>query len=170
VPVSGMAAEEAVGRISEELLFFFTVIVFILEWGFNPWHGARSWDTLSANCSLLALCYWHKILDWNCQFFRILAPTTYIFFASAIPVISFGEQLERSTGNGGAKFYVFVLCVCEFEFSLVLVSDFQCFFFNKTSSVFEWVSREAYLGSLIAVLQMESSRPCRHWHPLPCVA
>ncbi|PON35184.1 Bicarbonate transporter [Parasponia andersonii] len=30
---------------------------------------------------------------------RILAPTTYIFFASAIPVISFGEQLERNT-NG----------------------------------------------------------------------
>ncbi|XP_047316650.1 boron transporter 1-like [Impatiens glandulifera] len=29
--------------------------------------------------------------------FRILAPTTYIFFASAIPVISFGEQLERNT-------------------------------------------------------------------------
>ncbi|XP_047316836.1 boron transporter 1-like [Impatiens glandulifera] len=28
---------------------------------------------------------------------RILAPTTYIFFASAIPVISFGEQLERTT-------------------------------------------------------------------------
>lgn len=31
--------------------------------------------------------------------FRILAPTTYIFFASAIPVISFGEQLERNTGK-----------------------------------------------------------------------
>ncbi|KAM3703888.1 hypothetical protein ACB094_04G135200 [Castanea mollissima] len=30
---------------------------------------------------------------------RILAPTTYIFFASAIPVISFGEQLERNTGG-----------------------------------------------------------------------
>ena len=30
---------------------------------------------------------------------RILAPTTYIFFASAIPVISFGEQLERDTGT-----------------------------------------------------------------------
>ncbi|KAJ3687441.1 hypothetical protein LUZ61_016605 [Rhynchospora tenuis] len=28
---------------------------------------------------------------------KILAPTTYIFFASAIPVISFGEQLERNT-------------------------------------------------------------------------
>ncbi|KAM0954556.1 putative bicarbonate transporter [Dioscorea sansibarensis] len=28
---------------------------------------------------------------------RILAPTTYIFFASAIPVISFGEQLDRNT-------------------------------------------------------------------------
>ncbi|KAF2576884.1 hypothetical protein F2Q68_00001964 [Brassica cretica] len=38
--------------------------------------------------------------DWAGGFkagFRILAPTTYIFFASAIPVISFGEQLERST-------------------------------------------------------------------------
>ncbi|WZZ47961.1 hypothetical protein YC2023_048068 [Brassica napus] len=33
--------------------------------------------------------------DWTGGFkagFRILAPTTYIFFASAIPVISFGEQ------------------------------------------------------------------------------
>ncbi|KAF2576885.1 hypothetical protein F2Q68_00001965 [Brassica cretica] len=40
--------------------------------------------------------------DWAGGFkagFRILAPTTYIFFASAIPVISFGEQLERSTGK-----------------------------------------------------------------------
>lgn len=31
--------------------------------------------------------------------YRILAPTTYIFFASAIPVITFGEQLERDTGT-----------------------------------------------------------------------
>ncbi|KAJ0579405.1 putative bicarbonate transporter [Helianthus annuus] len=29
--------------------------------------------------------------------FRILAPTTYIFFASALPVIAFGEQLSRDT-------------------------------------------------------------------------
>ncbi|XP_042488584.1 probable boron transporter 2 [Macadamia integrifolia] len=38
--------------------------------------------------------------DWTGGFkagFRILAPTMYIFFASAIPVISFGEQLERNT-------------------------------------------------------------------------
>ncbi|XP_068661629.1 probable boron transporter 2 isoform X2 [Aristolochia californica] len=38
--------------------------------------------------------------DWTGGFSagsRILAPTTYIFFASAIPVISFGEQLERNT-------------------------------------------------------------------------
>ncbi|GLJ12236.1 hypothetical protein SUGI_0187020 [Cryptomeria japonica] len=43
------------------------------------------------------LCYKQ---DWTGGFtagFRILAPTTYIFFASAIPVISFGEQLDRST-------------------------------------------------------------------------
>ncbi|CAL1398749.1 unnamed protein product [Linum trigynum] len=45
------------------------------------------------------LCYKQ---DWTGGLragFRILAPTTYIFFASAIPVISFGEQLERSTGG-----------------------------------------------------------------------
>ncbi|XP_010248503.1 PREDICTED: probable boron transporter 2 [Nelumbo nucifera] len=45
------------------------------------------------------LCYKQ---DWTSGFrsgYRILAPTTYIFFASAIPVISFGEQLERNT-NG----------------------------------------------------------------------
>ncbi|XP_044501904.1 probable boron transporter 2 [Mangifera indica] len=38
--------------------------------------------------------------DWTSGFkagLGILAPTTYIFFASAIPVISFGEQLERDT-------------------------------------------------------------------------
>lgn len=38
--------------------------------------------------------------DWSGGFrtgIRILAPTTYIFFASAIPVISFGEQLEGNT-------------------------------------------------------------------------
>lgn len=40
--------------------------------------------------------------DWTSGFrsgYRIFAPTTYIFFASAIPVISFGEQLDRDT-NG----------------------------------------------------------------------
>ncbi|XP_042017290.1 probable boron transporter 2 isoform X2 [Salvia splendens] len=45
------------------------------------------------------LCYKQ---DWSSGIgagIRILAPTTYIFFASAIPVISFGVQLERNT-NG----------------------------------------------------------------------
>ncbi|XP_076922662.1 putative boron transporter 2 [Bidens hawaiensis] len=43
------------------------------------------------------LCYKQ---DWTSGIhagIRILAPTTYIFFASAIPVISFGEQLQRDT-------------------------------------------------------------------------
>ncbi|KAK8679196.1 hypothetical protein V6N13_144660 [Hibiscus sabdariffa] len=38
--------------------------------------------------------------DWVNGFrsgYRILAPTTYIFFASALPVIAFGEQLNRDT-------------------------------------------------------------------------
>eukprot|EP00250_Pteridium_aquilinum_P033316 c5445_g1_i1 orf=831-2828(+) len=40
--------------------------------------------------------------DWVGGFnsgYRIFAPTTYIFFASAIPVISFGEQLDRDTSG-----------------------------------------------------------------------
>ncbi|KAF7814340.1 boron transporter 4-like [Senna tora] len=38
--------------------------------------------------------------DWVsglCSGIRILAPTTYIFFASALPVIAFGEQISRDT-------------------------------------------------------------------------
>ncbi|CAK8531497.1 unnamed protein product [Lathyrus sativus] len=42
-------------------------------------------------------CYKHDWIGGLSAGFRILAPTTYIFFASAIPVISFGEQLERDT-------------------------------------------------------------------------
>ena len=30
--------------------------------------------------------------------FRLLAPTMYIFFASALPVIAFGEQISNETG------------------------------------------------------------------------
>ncbi|XP_025807475.1 boron transporter 1-like isoform X1 [Panicum hallii] len=50
--------------------------------------------------------------DWTGGFrtgIRILAPTTYIFFASAIPVISFGEQLERNTGKWDSQNLYFVL-------------------------------------------------------------
>nr|CAB3460393.1 unnamed protein product [Digitaria exilis] len=44
-----------------------------------------------------AACYKQ---DWNDGFrsgLRILAPTLYIFFASAVPVIAFGEQLSKDT-------------------------------------------------------------------------
>ncbi|KAH7547356.1 boron transporter 4 [Ziziphus jujuba] len=44
-----------------------------------------------------ALCYKQ---DWTCGIrsgLGILAPTAYIFFASALPVIAFGEQLSRDT-------------------------------------------------------------------------
>ncbi|CAM6106363.1 unnamed protein product [Calypogeia fissa] len=43
--------------------------------------------------------------DWTRGFasgYRILVPTTYIFFASALPVIAFGEQLRRDT-NGAVN-------------------------------------------------------------------
>ncbi|XP_020520686.1 probable boron transporter 2 isoform X2 [Amborella trichopoda] len=60
---------------------------------FVPFRGIKN------DLSGRLLCYKQ---DWTSGFqagIRILAPTTYIFFASAIPVISFGEQLERNT-NG----------------------------------------------------------------------
>ncbi|KAK3034650.1 hypothetical protein RJ639_033605, partial [Escallonia herrerae] len=62
-----------------------------MEETFVPFRGIKN----DLNGRLL--CYKQ---DWTGGFragFRILAPTTYIFFASAIPVISFGEQLERNT-------------------------------------------------------------------------
>ncbi|KAK7412858.1 hypothetical protein VNO78_04546 [Psophocarpus tetragonolobus] len=43
------------------------------------------------------MCYKQDWIGGLRAGFRVLAPTTYIFFASAIPVISFGEQLERDT-------------------------------------------------------------------------
>ncbi|XP_057503274.1 probable boron transporter 6 isoform X2 [Actinidia eriantha] len=41
-------------------------------------------------------CYKQDWVQTSCGF-RILAPTAYIFFASALPVIAFGEQLSRET-------------------------------------------------------------------------
>ncbi|KAL8054262.1 hypothetical protein ABFX02_05G126300 [Erythranthe guttata] len=42
-------------------------------------------------------CYKKDWLDTCGSGARILAPTAYIFFASALPVIAFGEQLSRET-------------------------------------------------------------------------
>ncbi|GMI80249.1 hypothetical protein like AT4G32510 [Hibiscus trionum] len=42
-------------------------------------------------------CYKQDWVNGFCSGFRIFAPTFYIFFASALPVIAFGEQLSRDT-------------------------------------------------------------------------
>ncbi|KAA8540457.1 hypothetical protein F0562_024624 [Nyssa sinensis] len=44
-----------------------------------------------------ASCYKQDWINGIRSGFGILAPTTYIFFASALPVIAFGEQLSRDT-------------------------------------------------------------------------
>ncbi|KAF9685256.1 hypothetical protein SADUNF_Sadunf03G0035800 [Salix dunnii] len=44
-----------------------------------------------------AACYKQDWVGGILSGFGILAPTTYIFFASALPVIAFGEQLRRDT-------------------------------------------------------------------------
>ncbi|CAK9154334.1 unnamed protein product [Ilex paraguariensis] len=42
-------------------------------------------------------CYKEDWISGLCSGIRLLAPTAYIFFASALPVIAFGEQLSRET-------------------------------------------------------------------------
>ncbi|XP_010270899.1 PREDICTED: probable boron transporter 2 isoform X2 [Nelumbo nucifera] len=62
-----------------------------MEETFVPFRGIKS------DLHGRLMCYKQ---DWSSGVkagFRILAPTTYIFFSSAIPVISFGEQLGRNT-------------------------------------------------------------------------
>ncbi|XP_022153670.1 boron transporter 4 [Momordica charantia] len=44
-----------------------------------------------------AACYKQDWVDGRLSGIGILAPTAYIFFASALPVIAFGEQLSRDT-------------------------------------------------------------------------
>jgi len=65
---------------------------------------------------------------FNSVLYRILAPTTYIFFASAIPVISFGEQLERNTGKW--MFFRFSLLVfwsyCVLRSSILYRGNSHC--------------------------------------------
>jgi len=41
-----------------------------------------------------------------------LAPTTYIFFASALPVIAFGEQLNRDTGSSSFSSFAYASAAC----------------------------------------------------------
>ena len=62
-------------------------------------------------CSFLSLPLPRSLIPRNCVVFkcRIFAPTTYIFFASAIPVISFGEQLDRDTSK--TIFCVGLICL-----------------------------------------------------------
>lgn len=62
-----------------------------MEWLKSPFKG------IIGDIRGRAQCYKD---DWTCAFrsgIGILAPTTYIFFASALPVIAFGEQLNRDT-------------------------------------------------------------------------
>ncbi|KAJ8624141.1 hypothetical protein MRB53_032671 [Persea americana] len=60
-------------------------------------HPKAPFEGITRDVKGRAACYKQ---DWKNGFlsgFRILAPTAYIFFASALPVIAFGEQLSRET-------------------------------------------------------------------------
>ncbi|KMZ71533.1 Boron transporter [Zostera marina] len=57
----------------------------------HPFRGMR--DDLQGRRK----CYRQDWINGIRAGYKILAPTTYIFFASALPVIAFGEQLRRDT-------------------------------------------------------------------------
>lgn len=62
---------------------------------------------------------------------RILAPTMYIFFASALPVIAFGEQLSRDTGAS-----LSLKCIFLFVFQLTGMGFlFQSLFSSNSNYV-----------------------------------
>lgn len=67
------------------------------DWASGVCCGAR-YPLGAINCLIFRDLANHQIL-FDLVYFRILAPTTYVFFASALPVIAFGEQLSRETGN-----------------------------------------------------------------------
>ncbi|PHT46118.1 putative boron transporter 7 [Capsicum baccatum] len=54
-----------------------------------------------------AACYKHDWIAGLTSGISILAPSTYIFFASALPVIAFGEQLSRDTAICGIIHSIF---------------------------------------------------------------
>ncbi|KAL8233356.1 hypothetical protein R6Q59_019456 [Mikania micrantha] len=66
---------------------------------FNPWieNMKSPFRGIVGDIRGRASCYKQDWIDGIKPGIRILAPTTYIFFASALPVIAFGEQLSRDS-------------------------------------------------------------------------
>ncbi|KAI7981953.1 Boron transporter 1 [Camellia lanceoleosa] len=87
----------------------------------------------------------------------ILPPTTYIFFASAIPVISFGEQLDRNTEGPDLGHKLFLpwtgwVCVWTAILLFLLAILGACSIINR----FTRVAGELF-GLLIAMLFMQQA-------------
>lgn len=107
-----------------------------LDWWLPGWHQVMD-NCLVAFVSRLNSCFriaFVSCANAMCSYMlmdlRILAPTTYIFFASAIPVISFGEQLERNTG-------IFLLSICLSRLCLHLKIPSIIGIINMTKCMFE---------------------------------
>ena len=69
---------------------------------------------------------------------RILAPATYIFFASAIPALTFGEQLYRQTG--AAQIFTNVIWTPE------LLPVCACLLFESTPPGTQWSPAPTMVG------------------------
>lgn len=98
--------------------------------------------------------YWHQVwlhlfhwLNLEREFttfiFSIFAPTMYIFFASALPVIAFGEQLSKNTGK-----------------HTLLILGFTCFYI-ALSELSKWPEAD---GALSTVETLASTAICGILH------
>ncbi|KAL9272823.1 putative boron transporter 2 [Drosera capensis] len=116
-----------------------------MEESFVPFRGIK--NDLKARF----LCYKQDWIGGLRAGIRILAPTTYIFFASAIPVISFGEQLERNTG-----------IKTSFALSISVVDPITVRSYSDLSSDRYYVAD----GSLTAVQTLASTSLCGIIHSI----
>lgn len=82
------------------------------------------------------------------DYYRILAPTLYIFFASAIPVIAFGEQLNRETGRSR---------VLDLDHLILSICCYRCCFFvflhiDGSLSTVETLASTALCGIIHSII------------------
>uniref|UniRef100_A0A804NBE6 Bicarbonate transporter-like transmembrane domain-containing protein n=1 Tax=Zea mays TaxID=4577 RepID=A0A804NBE6_MAIZE len=91
--------------------------------------------------------------DWNHGFrsgLRILAPTLYIFFASAVPVIAFGEQLSKDTCWVYIWTAVMLFLMAIFNVAAILNKFTRCTIYCISQQERKVIAGTAWQRSLIA--------------------
>ncbi|XP_027939770.1 probable boron transporter 7 isoform X1 [Vigna unguiculata] len=97
-----------------------------------------------------AACYKHDWTSALCSGIKILAPTFYIFFASALPVIAFGEQLNRDTGKTFLQQFVVTFSGQCYAFCSITKHPYHVFIGGSLSTV-ETLASTAICGIIQSI-------------------